>query len=170
MPGPIWENTPFRLYKHFTTEGGCSTPFIVHWPAGIRRESAWIRDPAHVMDLLPTLCDLTGSPYPETFRGRPITAMEGLSLRPLFDGENLPERLIGLEHQGARGLRKGKWKLVWGKRQPQPPAWELYDLETDRCETTNLADRHPGLTKELAEEWLRWAQKVKVHPFFQTKE
>ncbi len=37
------DNTPFRLYKHFTHEGGTATPFIAHWPNGIRNAGAWVR-------------------------------------------------------------------------------------------------------------------------------
>jgi arylsulfatase len=41
--GTAWanlSNTPFRLYKHWVHEGGIATPFIVHWPRGIKERAA----------------------------------------------------------------------------------------------------------------------------------
>jgi arylsulfatase A-like enzyme len=46
------DNTPFRLYKHFTHEGRICSPLIIHWPKGLGRPNRWIRDPAHVMDIM----------------------------------------------------------------------------------------------------------------------
>src|ERR1700677_369671 len=51
--GVPWANvsdTPFRLYKHFTHEGGISTPFIAFWPAMIRGGSVLTRQPGHITD------------------------------------------------------------------------------------------------------------------------
>ncbi len=154
-------NTPFRSYKHFTLEGGIRTPLIAHWPAGIERPDRWVRDPVHVMDLMPTLCELAGATYPEP----PIQPLEGRSLTPAFAGRELGERELAFEHQGARALRSGRWKVVWGKRMPREPTWELYDLEADPCETRDLAAEEPERTEELAARWLAWARRVGVHPF-----
>lgn len=159
-------NTPLTMYKHFTHEGGICTPLIVHWPAGLQRQDAWVRDPVHVMDIMPTLCDITGAEYPESVDGRAIQPPEGMSLLPAFRGERLPERELGFEHQQARAYRDGRWKVVWSKRMPHEIQWELYDLETDRCETTDLADAHPQRTQQLADKWIVWAQRVQVYPFF----
>src|SRR4029079_9642611 len=56
-------NTPFRRYKHFTHEGGISTPFIAHWPAGIPadRNGKLEPQPGHVVDLMPTVVDVAGA-------------------------------------------------------------------------------------------------------------
>lgn len=53
------------MYKHFTDKGGISTPCIVHWPAGIEQGGCWLRKPAHLVDLMPTLCEIAGAEYPE---------------------------------------------------------------------------------------------------------
>lgn len=155
-------NTPLRLYKHFTHEGGISTPFIAHWPNGIGKPNQWIRSPAHVMDIMPTLMDATGATYPETFDGRDVTPLEGTSLLPYMRGEVLPERTIGFDHQGARALRQGDWKLVWSKRMPHEIQWELYNLAEDRCETNDLASRHPDRVAAMATMWEQWARHVEV--------
>lgn len=165
--GSAWANlgnTPFRLYKHFTHEGGISTPCIVHWPTGIGTPDRWIRDPAHVIDILPTILEAAGLSYPAAYDDRTVLPAEGTSLLTAIRGERLPERSIGFEHQGARAFRKGQWKLVWSKRMPSETQtrWELYDLAQDRCETSDLAGQHPGLVLALAAEWDRWAERVHV--------
>jgi len=166
--GSAWANlgnTPLRLYKHFIHEGGISTPFIAHWPRTIKPNSEFIREPAHLVDILPTVLAAAGAEYPERFKGNAIIPAEGRNLLPVFAGGTLGERSLAFEHQQARGLRKGKWKIVWGKRMPYPIEWELYDMENDRTETTNLADKHPEITKRLAGEWVAWAKRVGAEPY-----
>jgi arylsulfatase A-like enzyme len=166
--GSAWANlgnTPLRLYKHFTHEGGISSPFIAHWPAGIRASAGFVREPAHLVDVMPTVMAATGAKYPESFNGHSILPVEGENLLPVFAGETLSERGIGFEHQGARGLRRGKWKVVWSKRMPYEIEWELYDMENDRSETKNLADEHPEIVKKLVAEWEQWARRVGAEPF-----
>lgn len=163
--GSAWANlgnTPFRLYKHFTHEGGISTPFIAHWPAGIGKPDAWVRTPAHVMDLLPTLVEAAGAEYPQKFAGREVTPVEGVSLLPAMRGEQTNERTIGFDHQAAHALRQGDWKLVWPKRMPFEIDWELYNLSEDRCEQRNLAEQHPERVQKMTQQWEEWARRVGV--------
>ncbi len=155
-------NTPFRLYKHFTHEGGIATPFIAHWPARIRNTGAWVRERGHVVDVMPTLRAAAGARYPPDFAGRDVQPEEGLDLLAAFNGETLPERSIYFEHQEARGIIRGDWKAVWGKRMPWDIRWELYNLRDDRSETTNLAERQPSRVRELAAEWERYARRTGI--------
>lgn len=155
-------NTPLRMYKHFTHEGGISTPLIAHWPAGISTPNRWARDPSHVMDLLPTLMEVSGATYPQSLRGNPVTPVEGKSLLPILQGKSMKARTLGFDHQGARALRKGDWKIVWSKRMPDEIQWELYHLANDRCETQNLAGNQPERVSEMVAEWNAWARRVGV--------
>ncbi len=159
-------NTPLRLYKHFTHEGGACTPFIAHWPEGIKSKGAWVRERGHLIDVMPTLRAAAGADYPKTFAGNAIKAEEGVNLLGVFNGESLPERPIYFEHQQARALIRGDWKLVWSKRMPWEIDWELYNLRNDRCETTDLADKYPARVRQLADEWLAYARRVKLYPFY----
>jgi arylsulfatase A-like enzyme len=162
--GSAWanlSNTPFRLYKHFTHEGGITSPCVIHWPAGIRDPDRWVRDPVHVMDLLPTLVDVTGATYPKQRNGRDVQPMEGVSLAPVLrSGAALAERAICYQHQGARAIRKGAWKLVFGKRFPTAPTWELYNLKADPVECHDLAAAQPERVAELTKAWEQWAQRT----------
>ncbi len=163
--GSAWANlgnTPLRLYKHFTHEGGISTPFIAHWPKRIGTPDRWVRQPAHVMDVMPTLIEAAQATYPATFGGNTIQPLEGTSLLPAMRGDRLPERGIGFDHQGAHAYRQGDWKLIWSKRMPYEIRWELYNLAEDRCETNDLAERYPERVQEMAAQWEQWARRVNV--------
>jgi arylsulfatase len=163
--GSAWANlgnTPFRLYKHFTHEGGISTPFIAHWPKGIGKQENWVNDPAHLMDVMPTLIEITGAKYPSTREGHNVTPIEGTSLMPAMRGEKLPTRTIGFDHQEAHGLRQGDWKAVFSKRMPHELKWELYNLAEDRCELNDLAEKSPERIKKMVDDWETWARRVGV--------
>ena len=134
-------NTPWRLYKHYSHEGGISTPLIVHWPAGMKRSGELDHRPGHVVDLMATCVDAAGATYPQTVAGNAILPMEGRSLLAAFRGESPQPRALFWEHEDNRAVRDGNWKLVALRGGP----WELYDLETDRTELNNLAPRHPDI-------------------------
>lgn len=152
-------NTPFRMFKCWTHEGGISTPFIVHWPAGLSDAGGLRHQPAQLPDVMATFLDLAGAEYPGTYDGRTIQPCEGFSMRPVFERDQPFGRdVLAWEHEGNAGLRKGKWKLV--RDHPQP--WELYDIDTDRAETRNLAADQPERVAELDADWHAWAERVGV--------
>jgi arylsulfatase A-like enzyme len=156
-------NTPFRGYKRQTYEGGIATPLIAHWPKGISesRRNALINDPTHLIDIMATLVDLTGAKYPVEYKGNKITPMQGISLLPAFEGKALERKdPLFWEHHGNRAIRDGKWKLVADYEQP----WELFDMEADRTEMHNLAEKHPEKVKELEAKWDAWAKRSNVLP------
>ena len=152
--GPGWStaaNTPFRKHKHWTHEGGISTPLIAHWPAGIKARGEWRRSPGHLVDIVPTLLDLAGLVPPASFHDEPRPAFPGRSLVATFaNDEPVAHEPLFFKHQDNRALRRGDWKIVaTGKNAP----WELYDLATDRSERLNLADKHPDTLTELVAIW-----------------
>ncbi len=155
-------NTPFRMYKHFTHEGGISTPFIAHWPKGFSKKAGWIRQPGHVMDIMPTLIEASGASYARRSGNVNMQPLEGQSLLAAMRGENALERKLGFDHQAAHAWRDGDWKAVYSKRIPQELKWELYNLAEDRCELNDLADRYPERLKDMIAEWEQWATRVGV--------
>ena len=151
--------TPFRRFKHFTHEGGIATPFIAHWPRGIRGRNRLDHRPGHLVDLMATIVDVTGARYPREFEGKTIQPMEGVSLRPAFTGGRITRtQPIFWEHEGNRAVRSGRWKLV----SRYPDGWELYDMAADRVEHNDLARRHPDVVRKLASDWEAWAQRANV--------
>lgn len=175
MPGPAdtyvaygrgWanvSNTPFREYKHWTHEGGISTPLVAHWPAGIRadRKGKLEPQPGHLIDLMATCVDLAGAEYPAEVDGRPIKPREGVSLRPAFDGEPLNRPApIFWEHEGNRAVREGDWKLVAKADGP----WELYNIAEDRSELHDRAAEQTDRAKAMAAAWDAYAARANVLP------
>jgi arylsulfatase len=149
------------LYKHYSHEGGISSPLLVHWPAVIKARGQWRAQPGHVIDVMATLVDVTGANYPRMRAGVPILPMEGVSLRPAFANKPLVRKApLFFEHDGSRAVREGKWKLV-GTRTGD---WELYDIEADRTELNNLATQQPEKARELAARWEEWAQRTHALP------
>ena len=162
--GVPWANvsdTPFRLYKHYVHEGGIATPFIACWPATIKGRGTFVRQLAHVTDIMATCLDAAGATYPPSYHGHPIVPLEGRSLMPVFNGGTREERPIFWEHEGNRGVRVGKWKLV----ARYPHEWELYDMDSDRTELKDLAGTHPDKVKELSTLYQDWAERCGVLPW-----
>lgn len=158
---PPWgnaSNTPFKLFKKNTHEGGIASPFIAWFPGKIKG-NAFSSQVSHITDIMPTVLETAGVHYPETFGGEKLTPLAGGSLTSLFQNPQTTQaKTIFWEHEGSRAVRKGDWKLVAEIDQP----WELYDLKADRSETNNLAGRYPQKVKELEKEFLEWAAKVGV--------
>jgi arylsulfatase A-like enzyme len=157
-------NTPLNLYKHYTHEGGISTPFIMHWPQGIAKPGSIDKRPAHIMDVMATCVDITGAEYPSMNNGTAVIPMEGLSLVPVMKGKKSESRILGFEHERNRGYLKGEWKIVSAEFRDN--VWELYNIEEDRLEQNNLAGQYPEKVEELAQEYQAWAQRVLVLPQF----
>jgi len=158
--GPGWAslaNTPFRLYKSWEHEGGNSTPLIVHWPAGIAAHGELRTNPGHLIDLVPTILDLTGATRPATVAGLPVPPLPGKSLVPVFAKDNtVTHDFFWFDHDGNRAIRMGDWKLVADHTKP----WELYNLATDRSETKNLAGVYPDRAKDMEAAWLQHAKEL----------
>ena len=157
-------NTPFRKYKVETYEGGIATPFIAHWPVGIRSQAGkWSKIPYSLIDVLPTLVEVAGARYPLTYHnGNKIIPIEGISMLPVFKtGKGKAHEYLYWEHEDNCAIRWGKWKAV---KKLHDTTWELYDMEADRTERHDLAARHPALVKKLDTEWYRWAHSHHVLP------
>lgn len=174
---PLWanaSNTPFRMFKHWSHEGGISTPLIVHWPNTIKSDGAFRQQPGHLIDIMATCVDIAGASYPEVFNDSAVYSMEGVSLVPAFQDQPLNREAIYWEHEGNRAIRMGDWKLV-SKPYRKPRAldlveklpleeWELYNLKDDRTETTDLADQYPEKVVEMSDKWMVWAKRALVIP------
>lgn len=161
--GEAWaavSNTPFREYKHWTHEGGISTPLIAHWPTVVKDAGRLFHQPAHLIDIMATAVDVAGAKYPEAKDGNVIKPMEGVSLRKAFTESPTLQRVLYWEHEGNRAVRDGKWKLVAKENKP----WELYDIDADRSEQRDLAPQEPERVRELSGKWDAYAARADVLP------
>lgn len=146
-------NTPFKLYKHNVHEGGIATPFIIHWPSGIKAQKGYANGVGHVIDLMPTALEVAGLSVKNT---------DGQSLSWLWNGSKEPARSVFWEHENNMCLRKGRWKLV---RENNESTWSLYDLENDPTEMKDLSTSDPLRTQSLIAEYTTWSVRVGVKEF-----
>ncbi len=138
-------NGPWRGYKRDVYEGGIRVPMIVSWPGHIAQgaESDFM---CTFWDLMPTLSELTGSGCAE--------GLDGVSLLPLLSGKGRQREHDSLyfefqELGGRQAVRKGPWKLVRLAVRSEHPVMELYNLDDDPSETTDLSASHPEVLSEL---------------------
>ncbi len=161
--GKSWatvQNTPLRKWKNYSHEGGVRTPLIVSWPDGIKTAGAFRDHTGHLIDIMPTLVELTGATYPETSRGQAIPPMQGVSLLPAFDGKPLQRKNpIFWQWSSGGAIRDGDMKAVfWGKGANRK--WELYDLTKDTNETHDLSAPMPEKLQSLTTRWQKWLSSV----------
>jgi N-acetylgalactosamine-6-sulfatase len=158
---------PFRGRKRSIYEGGVRMPFIVSWPGKVpagRIENDTI---VSGVDLLPTVCRLTGVQPPAEYRP---------------DGEDISDILLGATRARNKPLfwewrfgiggepfhrspmlamRDGNWKLLMN---PDRTRIELYDVPHDPAEMSNLADKQPEVVKRMSGQLLTWQKTLPPGP------
>ena len=176
MPGPEtsyasvgarWANaanTPFRFWKAKSYEGGICTPMIAHWPKGIKQPQGSVNTQmGHVMDIMATCLDISGTQYPTEYNGHKIIPLAGQSLDPIFKtGSRKGHDELCFEHFNEKALIDASgWKIVWPNNTK---SWELYNLNEDRSEMHNLADRYPEKVKDMVARYEEWEKDYMVVP------
>lgn len=158
-------NTPYRKWKASQYNGGERTPFIAHWPAGLKAPAgSLVRARGHVIDLMPTALDLARASMPEQFAGARPHPLQGRSLRPLFDGQKDRPTYPALfgEHEGGRSvITPDGWKLIRDRGEKQ---WHLYHLDVDQTETHDLIKEQPARAEQMQALWDQWAKENDVLP------
>ena len=146
-------NTPFRYFKQFGHEGGTHTHFIAHWPETIRPNQI-TNQPAHLIDIFPTLMEATGIQYPESVDGETSLPLHGSSMIPIFEGQERkePAQFVSGFQNRFRMFRSGDWKIV----NTNGDGWALYNIQNDLTETLDLATENPDKLKELIDKYQTW--------------
>lgn len=153
-------NTPYRSYKQWCFQGGTSTPFILTYgdPNKNSAKGNICRQPAHIIDLLPTCMDLANATWPTEWQHADLP---GSSLLPLIKGQTTKPRTLYFEHQSSCAIIEGTWKLVKADHTQQ---WELIDLSKDPFETNDLSSKYPEKVEEMEVKWIKWANSHQVFP------
>ena len=159
-------NTPFRLYKRYTHEGGVMSPFIIHWPNGNLTDGKVNTSTFQLVNVAPTLYEALGVKYPETLNGNKLEPLAGGSMLPALQASETEKSQLWWEHIGNAAIIRGNWKLV----REYDWDWELYDLSKDRNELNDLSASHPEKVAELKAEWEKLANQYGVIPFKKTLE
>jgi arylsulfatase A-like enzyme len=162
-------NTPLRFYKKYTYGGGVRAPLVIRWP-GVIEEAGGVRTQFHhVIDVVPTLLELTATTAPATHRGIDQIPLHGVSMGYALNqaGAHTTREVQYFETAGQRAIWRCGWKAVTQHEQGVPfddDRWELYDLSSDFSETTDTSADHPDLVEELVEAWWEEAYKYQVLP------
>lgn len=180
--GPRWAQAataPSRLFKMFSTEGGCRVPLVVKPPRSIILDEnagkGVVTDAfCTVMDIVPTILDLAGIQHPgKEYKGRPIASLRGTSwkefLAALAVGRgdrttpiHHSDYVAGFEIAGSGALRRGDWKITFVPAPKGPQRWELFNIKTDPGETNDLRDKEPALFTEMLALWDEYKKEVGV--------
>ncbi|HSJ16349.1 MAG TPA: arylsulfatase [Longimicrobiales bacterium] len=154
--GPPWAQAgaaPFSRFKTYTRQGGIVAPMIIAGP-GVARPGSISRAYVTVMDLAPTFLELGGASYPDDGSVRP---MEGESMVALLAGAaesvHAADYVTTLFHAGRAFVRRGRWKLTTLDPPFDESAFELFDVEADPGETTNLATAEPEIFEQMLQLW-----------------
>jgi arylsulfatase A len=155
---------PLREGKGTAFDGGVRVPFVARWPGRIPK-GATQHVPAMTIDVLPTLAALAGAALPAD------RIIDGRDVWPLLANRNdaAPphDALYFYWGHELHAVRSGRWKLhlphpyqsvetPGGDGRPGTTArreigLSLFDLESDPGESVNVADRQPGVVRELME-------------------
>lgn len=162
-------NSPLKWYKQNTHGGGVRDPLIVHWPGHLSISGTTRNQFCHAIDIAPTIFEALGIQAPDVVAGVPQMPVHGTSLVPTFGSAEAKLRRGPqyFEMFGHRALWVDGWKAVT-RHKPGTPydddVWELYHLDTDFSECSNLAQREPERLEAMIALWWQEAEKHGVLP------
>jgi arylsulfatase A len=139
-------NGIYREGKRSIYEGGHRVPMFVRWPALISPASV-CTEPVCQTDLLATFAEMLGETLPDN------AGEDSVSLYQVLQDHDASANRPPLIHHSNRGryaIRHGKWKLVMNSKTQKRR--ELYDLDTDLSETTNVIEQHPEIESRLTDQ------------------
>ncbi|MGE0687918.1 MAG: arylsulfatase [Dehalococcoidia bacterium] len=166
-------DTPNKMFKRYSLEGGIADPCIIAWPGQMRDVAGGIRDQYHhAIDIVPTLLELAAVEAPPLIKGHAQLPVEGTSMAYTFGSPDAPthRRTQYYAMLGTRAIYHRGWKAVarhgalLGKGHFMDDEWELYHIEEDRSEMFNLAEHEPEKLKELIATWFAVAGRYNVFP------
>ncbi|WP_278262466.1 arylsulfatase [Nocardia sp. AG03] len=154
-------NTPFKMWKRYSFNGGTCDPCVISWPAGIASRGEVRPQYHHAVDIVATVLDCLGLELPETVKGHTQTPLQGVSMRYSFDAPDVAsaKRTQFYSMLGTRGIWHDGWKAVTthpaisGWSDFGRDTWELYHTDVDRAELVDLAEREPERLAELMGLW-----------------
>jgi len=177
-------DTPFSWTKQVASHfGGVRQGMAISWPARIKDKGGIRNQFHHVIDILPTVLEVSGISQPDVVDGIPQSPIEGVSLAYTFDksNTNIPSshKTQYFEMFGDRALYHDGWiastKVVrppWQTIKPAPSPlkypWELYKVTEDWTQNENVADKYPDKLKELQNLFMQEAEKYQVLPLDNT--
>jgi len=175
-------DTPFDWFKQNASRlGGIRQNMVVSWPGHITDKGGRRDQFMHVIDVVPTILEVTGIPAPKQVDGINQAPIEGTSFAYTFDAANAKEpsrhKRQYFEMFGQWAMYDDGWLLStkvnrapWQAFAPANPdplnnqVFELYDLNTDMNQTRDIAAEHPEKVAELKAAFIEEAKKYQVFP------
>lgn len=158
-------NSPLTAGKLSPYDSGTRTPIIVSWPDRIKPggliEPQVIRNPVHMVDMVPTVHHALGLPVPPEMQGINLLDPAAVAARQTVFGSDHNVEILTLsdptESLENRWAVHNGWKLILNTSGTR----ELYRLyngssPVDPHETNNLATSNPQLVNELTMEIVNW--------------
>jgi len=144
-------NHPYRGAKLTVYEGGTRVCAAMRWPAAGLTGGRRFGERIGYIDVLPTMLAAAGAKDPGN--------LDGVNFLPALRGDSsLPARLwysyVHQAEEAQASVHDGKWKLVgkgdvFAEKPPAAPTWELYDLEADPTEKTDVGADHTDIARRL---------------------
>lgn len=166
--GPNWAQAataPSRFQKGVITEGGTRVAAFVTY-SGFARQKGVGAAMSDVMDVVPTVLDLTGTARSDVVHGNQVAPIRGKSMIPYLsrtaEQVHPADEAIVFELHGQRAVRQGSWKLVWLTEPWGKPQWALYDLASDPAEQNDVSDRNPERKQALEAAWAAFAKETQI--------
>lgn len=169
-------NTPFMWTKQVASNfGGTRNPLVISWPARIKAKHEVRSQFQHVVDIAPTVLEAANIPEPTTVNGVKQTPIEGVSMVYSFDDPKATGRhkTQYFEIFGNRAIYSDGWVAATVHRAPWEQAprrkladdvWELYNVDEDFSESTDLAAGNPEKLKELQALFMKEGERYRVLP------
>ena len=170
-------NTPFQWTKQVASHfGGTRNPMIISWPGHIKDQGGLRDQFLHVIDIAPTIYELTGVTPPTVLNGVQQKPIEGISFAYTFDDANAKGKRTtqyfemgvnrGIYQDGwmASALSFPPWQSVRGAFDPDKQNWELYHIDEDFSQANDLAAANPGKLRQLQDLWWAEAARYNVLP------
>jgi arylsulfatase len=170
-------DTPFQWTKQVASHfGGTRNGMVVHWPARIKAHGEVRSQFHHVIDVAPTVLEAAGLPEPTMVNGTRQYPMDGVSMVYAFDDPAAAGRRTTqyFEMFGNRAIYHDGWvaatrhSIPWLMTPQLPPfgedKWELYHVDEDFSQATDLAASNPEKLKELQDLFVQEAIRNRVFP------
>jgi arylsulfatase A-like enzyme len=169
-------DAPFSYTKQVASDfGGTRNGMVISWPKGIKAKGEQRSQFTHVIDIAPTIYEVTKIPAPKTVNGIVQDPVEGTSFVYSFDNAAAPEKhtLQYFEMFGNRAVYKDGWmartihRAAWLPKPPKPlqeDVWDLYNTKEDFSLSNNVAAQNPDKLKELQAVFMSEAEKYHVLP------
>ena len=175
-------DTPFSWFKQNASQlGGINQNMVVSWPARIKDKGALRQQFLHVIDVVPTILEAAGIRAPDVVDGIKQKPIEGTSFAYTFDANNAKtasrHKTQYFEMMGQWALYDDGWFLstqvnrapwqAFGPANPDPlnkQVLQLYNLNSDFNQTTDLAAKFPKKVTELKQKFIAEAKKHQVFP------